>query len=249
MRSFDRSLNRSELTRDQYLMSEGQLVDFFAAHRMTDTPTRVNRAHVEAFLADFATSHAPATVQTRYKCLNLFFAFLKEEGAIRRDPMQSMKPLAVPEVPVAVLSLEELDALLKTARGRDFVSRRDEAIMRLFIDTGMRPGELAALTVDNIDFEQDAACVISKESRPRAFPFGAKTGQALGRYLRERAKHPSADLPWVRLGKRGRLSDSGILTKTWWRWVRPNEHRRFVAGNQRFAGEAGVPSAETWLAT
>ncbi len=192
-------------------MSVGQMVDFFAANRVPDNPAKVTRAHVEAFLADFATTHAPATVQTRYKCLKLFFAFLKEEGEIRRDPMQNMKPPTVPDMPVAVLEVDQLEALLKTARGKDFVSRRDEAIMRLFIDTGVRRGELAALTVDNIDFDQDVIYVIGKGSRPRACPFGAKTGQAIDRYLRERAKHPSNALPWLWLGKRGRLSDSGIL--------------------------------------
>ena len=43
MRSFDRSLRaqqRSPLTRDQYLMSVGQMVDFFAANGMPDDPSR-----------------------------------------------------------------------------------------------------------------------------------------------------------------------------------------------------------------
>jgi site-specific recombinase XerD len=187
------------------------MVDYFAAEGLPDDPGKVTRGHVEAFLAGFATNHAPATVQTRYKCLRLFFAFLKEEGEIRRDPMTNIKPPTVPEVPVPVLEIDELEALLKTARGKDFISRRDDAVMRLFMDTGMRRGELAALTVDNIDFEQDVAYVVGRGGRPRACPFGAKTGQALDRYLRQRANHPSANVPWLWLGKRGRLSDSGIL--------------------------------------
>ena len=214
MRSFDRSLRaqqRSPLTRDQYLMSVGQMVDFFAANGMPDVPSRVTREHVETFLADFAESHAPATVQTRYKCLKLFFAFLVEEREIERDPMVNMKPPQVPEVPVPVLTRDQLEALLRTCTARDFVSRRDNAVIRLFVDTGIRRGELANLRVEDADFDQDVVYVIGKGRRPRACPFGAKTAQALDRYLQERNRHQARDLTWLWLGKKGRLSDSGVL--------------------------------------
>lgn len=214
MRSFDRSLralNRSPLTRDQYLMSVGQMVDYFATNGMPQEPAKVTREHVEAFLADFAEAgHRPATVQTRYKCLRLFFSFLVEEGEITKHPMEHMKPPAVPETPVPVLDKGQLAALLKTAEGRDFDSRRDSAILRLMVDTGMRRGEVAGLRTEDLDLDQDVAYVVGKGSRPRQCPFGAKAGQALERYLRERAKRPDAALPWLWLGKKGRLSDSGI---------------------------------------
>lgn len=204
-------MNRSALTRDQYLMSVGQMVDYFAEKGMPDEPAKITREHVESFLADFAEGHKPATVQTRYKCLRLFFSFLLEEGEITRHPMANMKPPSIPETPVPVLSTEELEALLKTAAGKDFVSLRDSAILRLFIDTGMRRGELAGLSVDDIDFEQDVAYVVGKGSRPRACPFGAKTGMALDRYMRERKKRPDSSLPYLWLGKKGQLSASGVL--------------------------------------
>lgn len=214
IRDFDRSLralNRSKLTRDQYLMSVGQMVDYFAEHGMPDDPSKLTREHVETFLADFAEGHMPATTLTRYKCLRLFFSFLLEEGEITKHPMANMKPPSIPETPVPIFDKEQLAALLKIANGRDFVSRRDTAILRLFMDTGMRRGELAGLQMEHIDFGQDIALVIGKGSRPRSCPFGARTGQALSRYVRERNKRPDKALPWLWLGKKGRLSDSGVL--------------------------------------
>src|SRR5262249_34581785 len=117
----------------------------------------------------------------------------------------------VPDVPALVLNREQLEALLRTCTGRDFTSRRDNAIIRLFVDNGMRRGELANLRLDDLDFDQDVPYVIGKGRRPRACPFGAKTAQALDRYLRERNRHQSRDLTWLWLGKKGRLSDSGVL--------------------------------------
>jgi integrase len=73
----------------------------------------------------------------------------------------------VPEQPVPILSDETLAKLLVACRGDTFENRRDTAIIRLFLDTGMRAGELAGLTVDDIDREQMVALLIGK-GRPRA---------------------------------------------------------------------------------
>ena len=75
--------------------------------------------------------------------------------------------------------------------GRGFDDRRDTAIVRLFLDTGMRVSEMAGLSVADIDLDMDVAVVLGKGRRPRACPFGDKTGQAIERYLSERVKHPS----------------------------------------------------------
>jgi site-specific recombinase XerD len=125
MRSFDRSLrwlDRSAATRDQYLMSVGQMVDYFALRGMPDQPSKITRDHVEMFLGEFAETHQPATVQTRYKCLRLFFTFLLVEGEITKHLMANMKPPSIPETPVPVIDKEQLEALLKVADGRDFVA-------------------------------------------------------------------------------------------------------------------------------
>ncbi len=47
-----------------------------------------------------------------------------------------MKPPVVPEQPVPVVTDEQIKALLAGCAGRDLVSRRDEAIIRLLMDTG-----------------------------------------------------------------------------------------------------------------
>ena len=46
---------------------------------------------------------------------------------------------------------------------------------------------MAGLSLDDVDLDaHDVIHVIGKGSRGRAIPFGAKTGTALDRYLRER---------------------------------------------------------------
>jgi len=170
----------------------------------------IRREHVEDYIIAIGDRHSPATTATRYRALQQLFRWLLEEGEVRESPMRNMKPPPVPETPVPVLSEFDLKRLLATCSGTSFAERRDAAIIRLFADTGMRRAELSNLRLDDIDDEQDVALVIGKGSRPRACPFEAKTGQALDRYVRERAKHRHADLDALWLGERGALSHAGI---------------------------------------
>ena len=139
-----------------------------------------------------------------------FFRWLADEEEIRADPMAKMSPPLVPEQPIPILTDEQLGHLLEVCKGNGFEQRRDSAIIRLFLDTGIRAAELAGLTLDDLDFDLDVVRVLGKGRRPRAAPFGAKTGDSLRRYIRVRGRHPHAQLPEVWLGARGPMTASGI---------------------------------------
>ena len=125
--------------------------------------------------------------------------------------MERMRPPIVPEEPPAVLREAELKAIFDACSGSSFEDRRDTAIVRLLLDTGMRRAELAGLKVDDVDLDQQVAIVMGKGRRPRACPFGSKTAQALDRYLRLRIAHPFAERAELWLAPRGVLTDSGIV--------------------------------------
>jgi len=57
---------------------------------------------------------------------------------------------AVPEVPPDVLTEDQLRRLLRACDGKAFEERRDTAILRLLIDTGMRREECAGLKVEDV---------------------------------------------------------------------------------------------------
>jgi integrase len=121
--------------------------------------------------------------------------------------MEQMTPPIVPEEPPAILRNEELKAILDACAGADFDARRDTAIIRLLLDTGMRRAELAGLKRDDIDLDQQVAIVMGKGRRPRACPFGNKTAQALDRYPRLRLAHPHAQRTELWLADGGNEGD------------------------------------------
>src|SRR6266511_752728 len=105
---------------------------------------------------------------------------------------------------------DALRRLFEVCQGRGFDERRDTAILSLFLDAGPRLEELTEIRAQDIDHNFDVIHVTGKGGRPRALPFGNKTGQALDRYLRVRARHPHASLEALWLGKRGALTRSGV---------------------------------------
>ena len=211
--SFVRSLraeNKSDLTIKTYSTDLDLLGTFLAERGMPTDPTRLTGEHIREFITARLANCASATAHKSFACLRIFCNWLVSEDEIASSPMARMKPPSVPEQRVPLLSDDALMKLLKACDGREFAARRDLAMLRLLIDTGMRRAEIAGLRVEDVDFEANVALVVGKGARPRACPFGRKTALAMDRYLRARAKHREAVLPWLWIGHRGRFTQSGV---------------------------------------
>lgn len=212
------ALNRAPQTINRYVVDAEILADFLDQAELPTDVSAITKAHLEAFLVDLSQrpsrrggTLSPATVARTYRSVQQFFKWLLEEEEIEADPYAKMRPPAVPEQPVPIITDDELRRLFDVCKGNTYEARRDAAILRLLLDTGVRAGELAGLAVDDLDFELDVARVMGKGRRGRAAPFGAKTADALRRYLRSRAKHPRAAIAALWLGSRsGAMTASGI---------------------------------------
>ncbi len=212
-RSFELSLRaagKSQKTLRTYLEGLGQLAAHLERRGMPADVDRLRREHVESFIADLLDRFKPATALNRYRGLTVFFKWCVEEGEITSSPMANMTPPKVVVDPPAILGEEELRRLLKACEGKRFEDRRDAAIIRLFVDTGMRRAELTGLRVEDVDLSLGVAHVIGKGGKRRACPFGFKTSRDLDRYVRARRSHKLADRPELWLGPRGPVTDSGI---------------------------------------
>lgn len=220
--SFGRHLraeNLSPRTQETYTEAARQLARFLAERGMPQDVAIMTREHIETFITNLLERWKPATANNRFRGLQSFFQWLVEEGEISESPMVRMKPPRVPENPPDVLRESELKALLSACeKDQGFEGRRDAAILRVFIDTGARRAEVAGLRWNpsesennDVDLDQRLLRVVGKGRRERVLPIGHKTVRALDRYLRRRAQHSSAAEPWLWLGRKGRMGDSGLL--------------------------------------
>lgn len=166
----------------------------------------LTRATLVDYLGHSAETVKPGTALTRFKHLRAFCSFLVAEGDVATSPMAGLKPPTVPEDPVPVLTDAELTALIKAAAAHPdpFTARRDEALLRMLLDTGARISELTNIQLEDVG--DGAAWVTGKGSRRRLIIFGARTDRALDRYMRARKVHRHAILPALWLTQRGAMS-------------------------------------------
>jgi site-specific recombinase XerD len=210
---FARSLraeNKSPATVYAYVSAVAQFADFLLQKGMPTAVENIRREHVESFIEHLLATAKPATANNRYRGLQSFFKWLQQEGEIKESPMVNMRPPKVPEQPPPILDEQGIQRLLKACSGTTFSDRRDTAIIRLLLDTGLRRAELAGLTLDDLDPDNQVLHVQGKGGRARVVPYGRKAAQALDRYLRARASHKDAADPHLWLGLHGPMTNSGV---------------------------------------
>jgi integrase/recombinase XerD len=179
---------------------------FFAWCELTGTPAVLDRRTVARFVADLLEAGAePATARSRHLALRRFSGWLLDEDEIDVDQLLGSKPPKLDTKVIEPLTDDELRALLKACVGPDLRDRRDEAIVRLMMETGARAGELVLLEVPDINLAAGVAIVRrGKGGKGRSVPFGPQTGRAIDRYLRVRRAHRLAATDALWLGDRGK---------------------------------------------
>jgi integrase len=226
----------------------------------------ISRTPVKAWLADlFDEGLKATTVTNRLVAVKRFSAWLSEEGITGDDPLAALKRPRLDDIPVEPLTAEEIARMIaacsvKGLRGDDgamFRARRDEALIRLLASTGMRAGELVAMTVGDTDLRGGRLLIRrAKGGKTRELYISPLTAEAVTRYLRLRKTHrlASTDRLWLgwpgkgfaypalRKALRGRAEAAGI--KGW----HPHRHRHTFsdAWLERGGSESGLMANNGW---
>jgi len=168
-------------------------------------PAVLDRSPVNAFVAGLLNSGAEAaTARSRQLSVRRFSSWLAEEGETVRDESLGLKPPKLHVKIVPPLTDDQCRALVKACAGREFIDRRDEALIRFMLETTARSGEVLAMSITDIDITRGLAVISRGEGgKGRPVPFGPQTGRALDRYLRVRRTHRLAELPAFWLGGGG----------------------------------------------
>jgi integrase/recombinase XerD len=213
---------KSSRTVRSYLDSVRALHAFLVAQGMPAEVESVDAEHLRAFLLAEERRTSPASAAVHFRNLRVFFGWLASEGErVNPNPMARVEGPKVTKKAKAFFDDDELARLLKTCAGSSFADRRDTAIMRVLIDTGLRVSGLANLRYDPDDNNQNDVFLAQRRLRIRLkggdetwIPIGKKAAAAMDRYIRVRVHHPHASSPWLWLGVQGhntaRMTDSGI---------------------------------------
>lgn len=193
---------KSAQTIDSYLRGVRLFLRWCAEN---DHTPELSRPLVRAWIAELLDAGAePNTARARQMALKRYSSWLADEEEIERDELLALKPPKLDVKVVDRLSDEQCADLVKACAGKTFLDRRDEAILRLMLETGIRAGEAISMMAAEVDLRAGLALVRrGKGGKGRTVPFGPQTSRALDRYLRARATHPRSDLPNLWLGGGG----------------------------------------------
>ncbi len=131
-----------------------------------------------------------ATLGTYHRHFNSFFHYLIEQEMMEVSPLFQVPKQKDTSDQIEPFTLDQVKALMKVANDSRY-PKRNTAIIRLLLDTGMRASELCGLRMGHIDVFEARARVLGKGNKERTVYWGQHCARALRSYIRE--EYYSAD--------------------------------------------------------
>ena len=144
-------------------------------------PENVDETDVKEWMLDLLEKQhqSPRSVKRKLSALRSFYKFLLRQGKVKKDitarvlPPKADKPLPV------FFREEEMEAALQQGKNEGVSesvnegnSLRDDLIISMLYQTGMRQAELLGLTDADIDLQQGQIRIFGKRRKERIVPIG-----------------------------------------------------------------------------
>jgi site-specific recombinase XerD len=159
-----------------------------------------NAQDVRNFLLERASQSGTSTTQALITSLRAFIRFLNFHGECHDDLAIAIPAVAhwrLARLP-RCLSAEELNRLIASANGTTPGRLRDRAILLMLARLGLRSGDVAALRLSDIDWNNGTLQVTGKGRYQVRLPLPQDVGDALLRYLDGRSANVTTDHVFMR---------------------------------------------------
>jgi len=159
----------------------------------------ISPSTIKNFLASMrVTYHLDTATVNRYLVtLKAFWRWLLEEGYATSNPCSGIKLGKQQTKVVKGLNQQQIALLLSNLKDRKLQDARDKAIIYVLLDSGLRVGELAKLSIEDVDLSRGTLLINGKGSKQRLVPIGLRTRKALNRYLLLRRSIEGGQWLWV----------------------------------------------------
>ena len=184
----------------------------------------LSRSSLLGFLAD-SREHglSPRSLARRLAGLRAFCRYLRQEGVLTSDPLGDLDTPWVPQRLPHVLSIEEVDRLLRQPRPDTPRGCRDAAMLEVLYATGLRVSELVSLPMRALHLNEGWLKVLGKGGTERLVPLGDQAAERLRAYLagpRARLMRGSHSIQVFVNGRGGAMTRQGF-----WKLVRQYARR------------------------
>lgn len=127
---------------------------------------------------------SPRTVNRKLSVLKSFYRYQRKKGLIEENPAKRLLAPKIGKRVPRTLQDTQLDELFNGAHFEDnFEGVRDQLIIALFYETGIRLQELISIALKDIDLETRIIRITGKGNKQRQVLYSVKLERLLNRYL------------------------------------------------------------------
>lgn len=145
-------------------------------------------AAISAFITKSGEARDKRSVQSLCSILKVFFRYLYRVNLMTRDlgkSIESPRHYRLSSLPRSI-TWEEVEGMLLKVDRRSAVGKRDYATLLLLVTYGLRAREIAALTLDDIDWKRDRIDIRGRKAgHSTAYPLDPTVGEAILDYLKQ----------------------------------------------------------------
>ena len=172
----------SKNTELSYQRDLRKLVFFLKEHGI-EKPEQVNATVLNSYLLYLEREQfSPATISRSIAAIHMFCQYACREGKMTSDPSKTLQPPKVERKMPEILSIAEVDLLLRQPKTDTPKGIRDKAMLEMLYATGIRVSELIHLQVSDLNF-QFGYVICHDTEKERIIPIGNVSRSALVRYM------------------------------------------------------------------
>ena len=174
----------SKNTEVSYERDVKKIISFLSARGIREMG-EVRNSDLQAYIQEMEKKQfASSSISRSVASIRAFFQYLYKTGEIQEDPSEDLRPPKVEKKAPEILSVEEVDELLRQPRQNTPKGIRDTAMLELLYATGMRVSELIHLELQDINLNLGYV-TCHERGKERVIPIGNVSRKALLHYVSE----------------------------------------------------------------
>ena len=183
---FERRYSRHTLT--AYENDLKQFIHFLEMGCGILSPIHVTHHHIRSWLVSLKEETlSVTTINRKLSVLKSFFRYLRKTGVVDVNPVTKVSGLKTEKRLPSFLNEREINSLFAfTGDSEDFNVIRDETVLEILYQTGIRRSEVIELMESDVDLSQQKLKVRGKGDKERLLPFGKELSNILEYYLEKK---------------------------------------------------------------
>jgi integrase/recombinase XerC len=169
-------------------------------------PGQVSSVMVRSWIVQLASSGiSNRSIRRKLSALKSFYRYLQKHDKVTESPLAIVSSPKIPKrLPVFVEEGDMMRIPESSGFTRNFTGMRDELLVTLLYETGIRLSELTGLRDTDIDAGRQSLKVLGKRNKERIIPLGSEMMDFIKKYQYERDRELPYQESWLLLTDKGK---------------------------------------------